>query len=67
MAEFCVDCWNEINETKDPSEKFVLSREKELCEGCGELKRTITAIRRTWWIRKLLFRDSAKGTKRNDP
>ena len=43
MAEFCLDCWNEINERKDPPEMYTYTWRKEICEGCGELKHTIVA------------------------
>ena len=46
MAEYCVDCWNEINETNDPPKKFILSRYPELCEGCEEMKRVVITTRR---------------------
>lgn len=45
VAEFCVDCWNKLNETDDPKSCFVLSRELELCEGCGEWKRVVVRVR----------------------
>ncbi|MBR6633445.1 MAG: hypothetical protein IKL05_03980 [Clostridia bacterium] len=41
MADFCVDCWNKLNDTNCPPSKFILSRNLELCEGCGEYKRVI--------------------------
>lgn len=36
MAEFCLDCWNQINESQDTEKDWVLSKEPELCEGCGK-------------------------------
>ena len=47
MAEFCLDCWNKINETNDSKCRYVLSFRKELCEECGELKRVII-VERLW-------------------
>ena len=38
MAEFCLDCWNKIHESKDSEKKYILSKDLELCEGCGEWK-----------------------------
>ena len=43
MAEFCLDCWNKVNGTKDSPCRYVLSWEKDLCEGCAEYKRIIIA------------------------
>lgn len=58
MAEFCIDCWNKLCETNDPAKKFIFSRELELCEECGEMKRTIAAIRKRYlfkeWIDELI-------------
>lgn len=45
MAEFCLDCWNEINETQDSKRRYLLSIRKELCEECGEFKRVIITER----------------------
>ncbi len=46
MAEFCLDCWNRINNTNDPPEKYIFSDELDLCEGCAEWKRVIVTERR---------------------
>ncbi len=41
MAEFCVDCWNELNDSNNSEKDFILSEHLDLCEGCGELKNVI--------------------------
>ncbi len=41
MAEFCVDCWNELNGSNNTEKDFILSENLDLCEGCGELKNVI--------------------------
>ena len=41
MAEFCLDCWNKINETKDSKWRYFLSWRKDICEECGKYKRVI--------------------------
>jgi len=41
MAEYCLNCWNKLNERNDSSARYVMSRELDLCEGCGELKKII--------------------------
>ena len=41
MAEFCVDCWNKINETNYSAKKFIISDELDLCEGCGKITNVI--------------------------
>lgn len=53
MAEFCVDCWNKLNGEDEASENYVLSREMELCEGCGEWKHTIIRRRDFPFLYKL--------------
>ena len=45
MAEFCMDCWNKINETNETKWRYVLSWERNLCEECGQYKRVIVAER----------------------
>jgi hypothetical protein len=30
MAEYCLDCWNKLNETKDSRWRYVLSWGKDL-------------------------------------
>ena len=52
MAEFCLDCWNEINGTSDPAKKYILSKELDLCEECGEWKNVIIIERKYYYIRK---------------
>lgn len=42
MAEFCLECFNRLNDTK-LTEKDVLL-EDDLCEGCGIVKPCVIAI-----------------------
>lgn len=49
MAEFCLDCWNEMNGRKDTAAEYILSKELELCEGCGKYKHVIEYPRR-WFL-----------------
>lgn len=35
MAEFCLECWNDLNESKDEKDPYIFSKEPCLCEGCG--------------------------------
>ena len=41
MAEFCLGCWNKIMKTADPPDMYLISKELDLCEECGELKPVI--------------------------
>lgn len=52
MAEFCLECWNKINESNDPSWKYILSDESEFCEECQQWKRVIVVARGSYyWCR----------------
>ena len=42
MAEFCLDCWNRMNNTNYTEADVTL--EEDLCEGCGEVKPCIVAL-----------------------
>lgn len=55
MAEFCLDCWNKINETNDSPQKYLFSDEPELCEGCGKQKKVIITERKSYYKYKLRF------------
>ncbi|MBQ2897976.1 MAG: hypothetical protein IJE46_06645 [Clostridia bacterium] len=43
MAEFCLDCWNRMNGTCDSEEEYIISKDLDLCEGCGQWKHVIVA------------------------
>lgn len=45
MAEYCPECWDRLNGTFDSKHRYVLSREKELCECCGRYRRIIITAR----------------------
>jgi len=55
MAEFCVDCWNELNGTDYPEKKYILTDTYELCEGCADLKRVIVCERKEYYLYKLRY------------
>lgn len=39
VAEFCLNCWNELNETHYTEREMVVDHDElDLCEGCGEWK-----------------------------
>lgn len=46
MAEFCLDCWNKLNQSNFTEKEYVISRELDLCEGCGQWKPVIVTVRR---------------------
>jgi len=58
MAEFCVDCWNDLFGTHLSEKQVVLSAEETLCEGCQKTKYVVIitkAARRTRRLRRVLF------------
>lgn len=55
MAEFCVDCWNKINEKNDSQSRYILSEEPDLCEGCGEIKTVIIAEKKAHICKRKSF------------
>lgn len=55
MAEFCLDCWNNLNETNDSKKKYILSKDYDLCECCGQWKSVIIMERKSYFIHKLKY------------
>jgi len=55
MAEFCLECWSKINESKDIPKKYIFSKDLELCEGCGEWKTVIVVERKFYYRYKLRY------------
>ena len=45
MAKFCFNCWNRINETKYTKNKYIISKDLCLCEGCGKYTNIIVKER----------------------
>lgn len=45
MAEFCLDCLEKLDGREYRKRDFYLSKELELCEGCGEWKHVVLAER----------------------
>lgn len=46
MAEFCLDCYNELHGTHYTEQEVEL--EEDLCEGCGQIKPVVVAFRSQW-------------------
>ena len=51
MDEFCLTCWNQLNGTNDSPDQYIISKEKDLFEGCGEWKTVIISKKRPLWGR----------------
>jgi len=54
MAEFCLECWNRINNTKHKKRQYIMSDYLDLCEGCGQMKQVILVHRASYWRRKFI-------------
>lgn len=50
MAEFCLSCWNKLNDRSDTERDVVLSDELDLCEECGKYCRTVAKMRTYKWL-----------------
>jgi len=46
MAEFCLDCLNRLEGTCYTKWDVIRSWRKEICEGCGQTRRTVICLRR---------------------
>lgn len=55
MAEFCLECWNELNDTEDSQRKYIMSDDVWLCEGCGKWKKVVVVERKIYYLYKFRF------------
>lgn len=53
MAEFCLECWNKINNRNDSEDKYILSDEDDFCEACGQWKKIIVMERKYYYLSKV--------------
>ena len=51
MAEFCVECFNRINETNKAESEYIISKEPDLCEGCGQYKNVVVMEKKAYYLR----------------
>lgn len=50
MAEFCLECLNKLNGTSDSENKYILSKDLDLCECCGKWKKIVVMEHRTSYL-----------------
>ena len=55
MAEICLDCWNKMNKTNHNKRKYIVSKQLDLCEDCGEWKHVIIMERKAYYMRKFRY------------
>ena len=63
MAEFCLECWNKLMDTNDSSKRFIISRDLDLGEECGEWKRVIVRVK-LWYMAAERFGEFIEGLRR---
>lgn len=58
MAEICLECWQKLSQQREPRWKYVLSKELDLCEECGEWKQVIVKKRFTvpWFLLRMIYK-----------
>ena len=54
MAEFCFKCFIEFNEITCAENQYIISKDLDLCEGCGTLAHVIVAKRRNFCVLKCI-------------
>ena len=52
MSELCLECLNKLMGTNDPAKKYIISRELDLCEECGEWKPVVITIKKRYLIKE---------------
>jgi len=45
MAEFCLTCWNELNQTNLTEQDVRISKDPDLCEGCASWQPVVESYR----------------------
>ena len=55
MAEICLECWRKINGDKIKHRKYILSKDLDLCDECGEWKHVIIMSRNAYYRRKFRY------------
>ena len=60
MAEFCLACFNKIEEVPYDATDVKLSRLPVLCEGCGEMRRVVVGLTESAWHKSARTRANRK-------
>ena len=55
MAEICLECLEKINEKKFRKNEYILSKDLDLCECCGEWKSVVVTTRKNYYMQRLNF------------
>lgn len=49
MAEFCLECYKKINGKAVEGKEYIISKDLDLCEGCGQWKPVVVAERQAYY------------------
>ena len=55
MAEFCLDCWNKLNDSHLSKKDVNISKTLDLCEGCTSLKPVVVGYKRRYYLKRFLI------------
>ena len=58
MAELCLECLRKHSEKRELRWKYILSKELDLCEECGQWKRVIVRERFVvpWFLLRIIYK-----------
>ena len=58
MAEICLECLRKLSQQREPRWKYILSKEFDLCEECGQWKRVIVKkrFRVPWFLLRMIYK-----------
>lgn len=45
MAEFCLPCWNKLNDVNLNEKDVIIAKYTDICEGCSEIKKIVTGFK----------------------
>lgn len=55
MSEICPECMDRLCGTRGAKWKYIISKESDLCEVCGQYRPVIVVSRWVYWRRKLVW------------
>ena len=50
MAEFCLDCYNDLEQTNFNTSDVELSKYPDYCEGCGKYKKVVDGLKKEVYL-----------------
>ena len=52
VAELCLECLNKLTGRNEKKSTYILSKDLDLCDNCGEWKRVVVMTKRAYYKRK---------------